>query len=83
MCSRALGEAARAGAVCVTRVGWGVGPPDRTALTSAPSDQELSGSGAEAQGDQKLYVIFSYTRDPPAVQMVSITGGKKPLCWYA
>ena len=31
----------------------------------------------------KLYVIFSYTRDPPAVQMVSITGGKKRLCWYA
>lgn len=44
--------------------GWEVGPLDRTALTSAPSDQGLSGSGAEAQGDQKLYVIFSYTRDP-------------------
>lgn len=38
---------------------------------------------SKAQGGLKLYVIFSYTRDPPAVQMVSITGGKKRLCWYA
>lgn len=71
------------GVADMTRVGWEVRPPDHTALTSAPSDQGLSGSGAEAQGDQKLYVIFSYTRDPPAVQMVSITRGKKPFCWYA
>lgn len=38
---------------------------------------------SKAQGGLKLYVIFSYTRDPPVVQMVSITGGKKRLCWYA
>lgn len=38
---------------------------------------------SKAQGGLKLYVIFSYTRDPPVVQMVSITGGKKRLGWYA
>lgn len=38
---------------------------------------------SKAQRGLKLYVIFSYTRDPPGVQMVSITGGKKRLFWYA
>lgn len=38
---------------------------------------------SKTQEGLKLYVIFSYTRDAPAVQMVSITGGKKRLCWYA
>lgn len=38
---------------------------------------------SKAQGGLKLYVIFSCTRDPPVVQMVSITGRKKRLRWYA
>lgn len=47
--------------------GWEVGPPDRTAFTSAPSDQGLSGSGAEAQGIRN-FMSFSHTHVTPPLQ---------------